>query len=161
MMGDTGMKANLTDRYIRTRKPPATGRLVVTDTEAKGLALRVTTNGEKSWLIRYRPKGQAQKYETPGPYPAVSLAKARERARAILASAKSGVDLAGQERAAQEETRKASARPATVAALLDRYVAEYCKAPGGQRRWKITARLFEMHVAPALGSKSLLELRRA
>jgi len=90
------MRAKLTDRYVQTVKPPVSGRLVVTDAEVRGLALRVTINGEKSWLIRYRPRGQPQKYDTPGPYPAVSLAEARKRALNLLAAAKRGVDLAGQ-----------------------------------------------------------------
>ena len=80
------MKTKLTDRLIRTRKPPATGRLIITDTVVSGLSIRINPastknpDGLRYWLFRYRPRGQAQRSSVLGPYPALGLADARRRA---------------------------------------------------------------------------------
>jgi hypothetical protein len=42
------MKAKLTDRLIRTRKPPAAGRLIITDTVVLGLSLRINAASTKN-----------------------------------------------------------------------------------------------------------------
>jgi len=47
------MKHRLTDRYLQTVKAPASGRLVVADTEVRGLTVRVTSNGTRTFLVRY------------------------------------------------------------------------------------------------------------
>src|SRR6516162_9092130 len=93
------MAHKLTDIRLKTLKPPAKGRLVEADGEVPGLSFRVTANGARSWLIRYRVKGQpGQRCVVPGPYPTVSLSAARQRAREIVAAAKRGEDLAEEER---------------------------------------------------------------
>ena len=81
------MKIKLTDRFIRTRKPPAIGgRLIITDTVVRGLSLRINPASTKNpeglryWLFRYRPRGEGQQSSVLGPYPALSLADARRRA---------------------------------------------------------------------------------
>jgi len=153
------MKKRLTDRFIQSVTSPASGRAVYIDTEAPGLELRVSSNGGKSWSIRYRPKGNERKRTTYRAYPAISLAEARARAKEIAAAAARGVDLPGAEERQREEERKAAKRPHTVGDLLDRYVADYCRP--NQRQWKLVERMFEAHVKPAVGKKPLIELRRA
>ena len=150
------MRKKLTERFIATLKPPASGRLVVTDADVRGLSIRVTPNGVKSWHIRYRPKGQKkQPSETPGTHPAMSLADARQRARDVLAAAKRGLDLPAQE----QEQRREAAKATTVKVLLSDYVEKHCKLM--QRQWRATERIFQMHVIPVIGDKLVTELRRA
>src|SRR5229473_3508485 len=96
---------------------------------------------------------------TYGAYPAISLAEARARAKEIAAAAARGIDLPSAEEREREEQQRAADRPLTVGDLLNRYVADYCKP--NQRKWKMTERLFEMHVKPTLGRRPLTELRRA
>ena len=61
------MKSKLTDRFIRTRKPPSTGRFIITDTVVRGLSLRINPASTKNpeglryWLFRYRPRGQGER----------------------------------------------------------------------------------------------------
>lgn len=155
------MRKSLTDRYIETLKPPATGRLDIVDAHPKapGLTLRVTSTGAKSWSVRYSPKGQRQRRVSIGTYPAMRLAKARERALAIEAAAREGRDLPADEAREADERRKAAARPATVGLLVGEYVERHCMP--NQRRWQLSKRAFEMHVIPKLGEKPLSELRRA
>src|SRR5271156_4809173 len=149
----------LNDRYLQSLKPPASDRFESLDTEAPGLVLRVNANGVRSWTIRYRPKGNPQRRATFGSYPGISLADARQRARDIAAAAGRGVDLPAQEAREGEDRRRHAGQPETVAEVLDRYVAEYCKT--NQLRWELTERMFESHVKPIIGSRRLNELRRA
>ena len=122
-----GNEKRLTDRFIQSVTPPASGRAVYIDTEAPGLELRVSSNGGKSWSIRYRPKGNERKRTTYGAYPAISLAEARARAKEIAAAAARGVDLPDAEEGEREERDETAKRPQTVGDLLDRYVADYCR----------------------------------
>src|SRR5215475_4822112 len=122
------MKHKLTDRYLQAVKAPATGRLVVVDTEVTGLSLRVTPNGTRTFLVRYRLPKQAQRsYTVPGAYPATSLAEARQRARDIVAAAKRGVDLVTEERHREARRQKAEATARTVQELASEYIERHCK----------------------------------
>jgi integrase len=153
------MKKRLTDRFLQTVTPPAAGRSVYIDTEVSGLELRVSPHGSKSWSIRYRLKGGERRRTTYKTYPTISLHEARARAKEIAAAAARGIDLPAQEGRQHEEEEKSAKRPQTVGHLLDQYVERYCKP--NQRRWKLVERMFEAHVKPGIGKKSLTELRRA
>src|SRR5262249_20792164 len=107
----------------------------------------------------YKPKGGERKRETCGRYPAVTLAAARQRAKEIDAAAARGVDLPALEERQREEQRKAEKRLRTVGDLIDEYVERDCKV--NHRRWQEVARVYDLHVRPALGKKALIELRRA
>jgi integrase len=160
------MKKRLTDRFVQSVAPPASGRTVYIDDDAPGLELRVSSGlragkkeTRKAWSIRYRPKGGERQRETYGTYPSISLADARQRAKDIGAAATKGIDLPAAETREREEQRRADNRPHTVGDLLDEYVERYCKP--NQRKWTLTERMFDSHVKPAIGKKPLAELRRA
>jgi integrase len=157
------MKAKLTDRFIRTRKPHATRRLIVTDTVVSGLTFRINPpspknpDGLRYWLFRYRPRRQAQRSSVLGPYPAVSLADARQRAGDIANAAKKGIDLLAEEERQVEEQRKAAARARTVRQVGDDYLA-HVKALKSYR--DIRGRFYN-HIFPALGHRLIGEVKQA
>jgi len=153
------MKKILTDRFVQTVAVPAAGRMVYADTGAPGLELRVSVNGRRSWSIRYKLKDGSRQRATYGTYPAKTLADARARALEIAAAAADGLDLPAREAAERDGQRIAAGRSRTLGALLDEYVAKHCKAT--QRRWELVERMFDSHVKPAIGSKPLLDVRRA
>ena len=67
------------------------------DGHTRGLVLRITPNGKKTWAVFYRRKSDARKRRyTIGAYPAFSLNEARDRAQEILAAVARGEDPAGQ-----------------------------------------------------------------
>ncbi|MEM1318332.1 MAG: Arm DNA-binding domain-containing protein, partial [Pseudomonadota bacterium] len=73
----------LTDAFVRSAAPLATdGRSKLTeyaDTVQRGLSLRVTAQGAKSWTFRYRTKLDGkQRRMSVGKWPDVTLAAARE-----------------------------------------------------------------------------------
>src|SRR4051794_9528636 len=65
---------NFTDRFVASAR--STSRVVYFDTKTRGLALRVTPAGAKTWSFVYRAGGKP-KWLTLGRYPAVTLASAR------------------------------------------------------------------------------------
>jgi hypothetical protein len=153
------MRHKLTDRYIQTVKPPITGRLVVADTEVTGLSLRVTPNGVRSFLVRYRPRRQPQKsWTVPGTYPEVTLATARQKAREIVAAAKGGVDLVSERGRIEAERQKAAASARIIRELAAEYVERHCKPH--LRGWRQAELRLNNHVLPALGDRAASDVRR-
>src|SRR5581483_6735730 len=67
-------RVSLTDRFVASARSPS--RVVYFDTKTRGLALRVTPAGAKTWSFLYRAGGPP-KWLTLGTYPAVTLAGAR------------------------------------------------------------------------------------
>jgi hypothetical protein len=158
------MRKKLTDLFVKTQKPPPAGRLVVVDTDVRGLALRITAKGARSWLIRYRVKGAPRQPGRPPPQRSLvleeaSLAEARQRAREVIAAAKRGVDLVAEEKRRAVERAAGAASARTVRELATEYVDKHCKPH--QRRWKDTELRLNNHVLPTLGDKMVSALRRA
>ena len=80
----TARRENLTDVKVRKTKPAAAGaRYDVWDSLVPGLSLRVTETGRKSWTVVGRVNGTTVR-ATLGPYPALGVSDARERARETL-----------------------------------------------------------------------------
>jgi F0F1-type ATP synthase membrane subunit b/b' len=78
--------------------------------------------GRRDWLLRYRPRGQTQRAVALGTYPAVSLAKARERAGEIVSAAKRGVDLITAEERDAEARRVAEAKVRPLCEIANAYL---------------------------------------
>ena len=109
-----------TERGIESVK--VTVRTDFTDAKEKGLVLRVTPNGTKTWALVYRRKSDGKKGRvTIGAFGNksghFSLSKARERAVELR-----GVIIAGRDPAHEKaEIRKAG----TINELLDDYLADH------------------------------------
>ena len=89
--------------------------MLVFDDEQRGLAVRVTAGGGKSYLAQYSFQGQKRRVPL-GSCDAISLAAAREAARAIMGDVAKGVDVAAERKKAAGEARK---RSFTLSALID------------------------------------------
>ena len=66
----------LTDKYIRSLKPPETGFSLHTDTEVPGFALRITAAGKRSFTLDYRIHGRNRRM-TLKPWPEYNASAAR------------------------------------------------------------------------------------
>jgi integrase len=156
------MRKRLTDDYVRKVKPPAKGRLEVADSEVPGLQLRVTAAGARSWRIRYRVKGlPGRRSDIPGPYPTVTLADARQRAREIVAAAKRGVDLVELERQQIAQRAVAAASADSVASVAQEFIRRSLE---GRKRAPSyiadTRRIFEAFVLPRWGTRDIRTITR-
>ena len=102
----------LTHARIESLKcPPGKRDVLVFDDEQRGLGVRVTASGGKTYLAQYSCHGQKRRVPL-GSCSAVSLAKARDAVRAIMGDVAKDVDPAA-------ERKKAKAQEAlTLSALL-------------------------------------------
>jgi integrase len=121
----------LTQTRIDNLKCPAGKRdILVFDDEPRGLGVRVTAGGGKTFLAQYTFDRQKRRIPL-GSCSAVSLAKARGAVRAIMGDVAKGVDPAAERKRAAAEARVKAAHDAlTLDALLQDWSALHL---GGKR----------------------------
>jgi integrase len=124
------MRLQLTDRFCASAKATAV-QTDYFDAAVSGLALRVTSQGTKSWSLLY---GTPRRRVTLGRYPSLSLAAARARALEVKNGRSAG----------------------TVAALAETYL----KASNGKRSVREIERRLRRDVLPIIGHIPLPELHR-
>ena len=146
----------LTAKRIRDAKPgPKT--TILWDGEVKGLGLRITPGGAKSYILNYRVAGRMRR-ATLARASEVTLKGARERAGEELAAIRAG------ESDPLERRREAREAP-TVNDGLDRFFGEFCPARiGNGRMSERTAaeyrRQADGHVRPAIGRRRIEDAAR-
>jgi integrase len=131
----------------------------VRDGLVKGLVLRITAVGAKSWALRYRVVGGQQRTWTIGAYPDLSLADARERAREarknlpriVAGHVIDGIDPAAVKQQARTE--------ATVGALAKAYLADV-KQPERKKSWRQDERILNDIVLPAWKHRPVTSIKR-
>jgi len=135
------------------------------DSKVRGLALRVTPSGAKSWTMRYRTPTGEQRRLNLGTYPAVGLAKAREEATKALGRIAAGDDPAGERDSARAEAKRG--KVATVEDLISRYLKDAERGdhrPNARAKRASTIALdryhFERLIEPRLGSTAVRDLSR-
>jgi len=124
------MQVQLTDRFCASAKS-AKAQTDYFDATVPGLALRVTSNGTKSWSLLH---GTPRRRVTLGRYPSLSLAAARTRAIEV----------------------KDGRSPGTVAALAETYL----RSISGLRSVREIERRLRRDVLPIIGHIQLPELHR-
>jgi integrase len=136
------------------------------DAKSKGLALRITPAGVKSWTLRYRLKDGTQRRISLGQYPAVSLAQARDKALATLSAVASDRDPAGEKKLARSTAKREKLD--TLSVLAERYFADAEKGRhrhGGRAKRKSTLALetyyWTKHLKPEFGSRPIRTITRA
>lgn len=111
------MRKQLTDQMIEKTKPPATGRLEIFDSIVPAMALRVTANGAKTFVVRARVKGHPDPIRvTIGDARGMKLTDARQEASDVLKACRAGDDPRAMRKAkAEEATRQRRNTFSTVA----------------------------------------------
>jgi integrase len=108
------------DRVTKLECPAGKKDVLVFDEVQRGLALRVTSSGGKTYLAQYTFGGSKRRI----PLGAPTLALARSAAAKIMGDVAQGLDPAADRKAAAEEARRKAAREElTLAALLDQWSA--------------------------------------
>lgn len=139
---------NLTDASILRLKKPVTGRVEYWDKTTRGLGLRISSSGTRSWVLitRSLQAGEwKQQRVTLGTYPTMTLAEARKTADGCKATAKAGDDPA----AAIREERQAMVDNSrnTFAVVREDFLLKY---RGRQNRRPAPSTLKEMTNALAI-----------
>src|SRR5262245_14488821 len=81
----------LTDLKIRKLTPDPTKRVEVWDARVPAFGIRVSLNGNRSFVLLYRHRGRRRRM-TIGRYPVLSLSEARNRAIEALGQVARGAD---------------------------------------------------------------------
>ena len=137
----------LTDRYLRSLRP-TNGRFEVRDLVQRGLTVRVSPNGRKTFVMHARfPGSESWDRRTIGEYDVISLEEAREIVRDWRKQIKGGVDpkLAQQRRKA-----------ATFTAVAAEFVEDLKRR--GLRRWREVENSITSDLAPAWGHRPIVEI---
>jgi integrase len=112
----------LTQRRIESLKCPVGRRdMMVFDDEQRGLAVRVTGGGGKTFLVQYGIGGEKRRVPL-GSCSAISLGAARDAARAVLGDVARGRDPAGERKAALLAAKR-KAEASTLGALIEQWEA--------------------------------------
>ncbi|MBL0404412.1 integrase arm-type DNA-binding domain-containing protein [Microvirga aerilata] len=155
------MARPLTAQSVDKLKPNPAKRLEVPDGLLPGLYLIIQPSGARSWAVRYRRNGQTRKL-TLGPYPALTLAIARERARAALKAAQAGEDPAADKRQAPGATAVADDGASDlISDQLDAFLARHVRLKGRPRYAGEVERLLEREVRPLWGNRRVQDITRA
>ena len=108
----------LTQRKIEDLECPAGKKdMLVFDDEQRGLGVRVTAGGSKTFLAQYTLSGTKRRVPL-GSCSAISLAKARLAARQIVGAVAAGKDPAAERKAAALEAKREAL---TLDALIDQW----------------------------------------
>jgi integrase len=153
------MQRDLTDAFLRTIKPPASGRMEIWDIRVRGLHLRMTPAGTATWALRTRTADGKQTRITLGTYPAFGIAAARKAALNALAEVHRGADPVAQKRAARAARARDRAEP-TVAERIGQW--QDARAHEWSARYTIEVqRAVAREVLPRLGARPLRQTTRA
>ena len=121
----TNMPVKLTDQAINkaAREAQADGeRRELSDAGCRGLRMRITPTGKRTWLLGARdPLGKPRRFQL-GIYPAMGISDARNAARALHHKVKQeGVDPIAEKRHRLALGKAAKVGVGTLRALLDTY----------------------------------------
>lgn len=150
MSGDHMVTKRLTKRVVESLAP-GSDRYVVWDSELKGFGVRVTPQGRKTYLVRYRTTGGADRRLTLTTHGVMTTEEAREQARLALADAAMGGDPQGVKAERRAEM--------TMKELCELYMAE-----GTATKKETTLRIdrirIDRHINPRLGSRKVTDITR-
>jgi integrase len=133
----------LTDTFIRSLKAKPQ-RYDIFDASQPGFGVRVATSGALSWVLLTRQKG-TRKRVTIGRYPALSLSKARELARAAQSEIQEGTF--GQKKA-----------PMTFSAAIEDW---YVREQRARKSFSQVEQAMALHVLPYLGRHEFDQVTKA
>jgi integrase len=115
----------LTDRKIQSLKPRKR-RYDVSDTDIRGLHVRVSELGTKSFVLVVRyPGAKFPARRSLGKYPEMTLAEAREKARQWRSMVSKGIDPKEEQR--RLRLADAAKRANTVASVAEAYISKYVR----------------------------------
>ena len=155
-----------TDAAVRGAQSDRQRQIEYRVSGVRGLSVRLTPNGTKTWTLRYRTRLGEQRRYTIGVYPDIGLAAARNAAVAVLGDVARGLDPAKTLRTARSEAR--ACKMSTVAELVEGY---FEAARSGRHRPNARPKrprslndergYFERFIRPRFGRRPISELTRA
>ena len=135
----------LTDKDVKNLSAAPGQRIEIPDDIQRGLRIRVTDNGVKTWSVQRRINGRKRRF-TIGAYPEIGLAEARDRAARLLVQAADGYDPVAEKR----QQRLQPEQPAQT--ILEKAIAAYGQHVRGDSRYqREKVSTLRRELAPLLG----------
>ena len=149
------MKDRLTDRKLQSLKPKRQ-RYDLMDTDVPGFGVRVSEKGQRTFILIARYPGSSNPTRRAlGEYPAISLEKARRRARDWRDLVEKGVDPKAHEASLKrEELRK---HQTTFAAVAEDFIERHVT---GQRKARVTEREIRKELIGQWGERPITSITR-
>lgn len=116
-----------------------------------GLYLRIADTGAKYWVWRGTVGGRRREAGI-GPYPEISLARAREKAAEMREAARNGVDPIAEKQAARDALRAATAARATFNDCMSAYLDQKAREFKNQKHAKQWRTSVEKYAGPVIGT---------
>ena len=136
--------------------PPNKDREILWDSghreAVRGFGVASFRNGGKCYIAQYRKDGRSRPTRI-GEHGRLTPEEARRQAKIILGAVEGGKDPIAERRAACEIR--------TFEAVATDFLAQHLKAKRKARTAEEYEHILALHVIPALGSKRIVELRRA
>lgn len=142
-------RVKLTARFVETLKSPASGQTDYFDSEIPGFGLRISSKGKKTWTYCYRFHKRKRRLSI-GPFPALSLADARKRARVAIVRVADGIDPVA------EKIRAENAR--SFRELYVEFLEKHAKPR--KRSWRNDAWMAKRHLLPRWGRVKAQDVSR-
>lgn len=130
--------------------PEAGQRAVFHDAKAKGLQVRVTSSGVKTFSVRRRIKGGGVERVTLGRYPEMSIEQARRQTAEVNAAVEGGANPAQVKRAHKGEL--------SFGELFKQYIERHAKV--NKRTWDEDEQRYKQYLEQPLGKKKLSAIDR-
>jgi integrase len=118
----------------------------------RGFGVAAFRNGGKCYIAQYRKDGRSRRTRI-GEHGRLTPEEARKQARIVLGAVEGGADPIAQRKAAREVR--------TFKAVADDFLANHVTPKRKGRTADEYARILSVHIVPALGSKRIVDLRRA
>ena len=151
------MRKQLTDAMLEKLKAPGSQRLELFDTIVPALAVRVTPNGAKTFVVRGRVRGQTASIRiTVGDARGMKLTDARREASELLRICRAGIDPREQRRASKIEAERGE--DLQWERVVETFIDKHAKK---NRTWRQTEALFAQKVTPQWRSRQITEITRA
>lgn len=141
----------LTDATCRRAKPKNKAYKI---SDAGGLYLFISTSGHKSWRLKYRIAG-VERVLTIGPYPDVSLMKAREERGKAKMLLRDGIDPSAEKRRQLQKNLTDDAESFRSVAIEWHYTRKAGWSPDYAKR---ILRILERNIFPFLGDFRISEI---
>lgn len=140
----------LTEKRIRDMKPSGV-TCIEWDDAVRGMGVRITSAGVKSYILNYRVAG-SQRRMTIGRTSELFLSRARQIAGDHLVRIRAGADPLA--------VRRARAVAPTMADLFDRYISDHAIPRKKPRSIEEDRRLIRLHLQPVFGTRKVADLTR-
>ncbi|QYF86221.1 tyrosine-type recombinase/integrase [Brevundimonas sp. PAMC22021] len=151
MSGGHMVTKRLTKRVVEALAP-RDERYVVWDSDLKGFGVRISPQGRRTYLARFRTHGGSDRLMALAPHGVITAEEARERARLAIAEAAQG----GDPQADKMERRGEM----TMGELCELYMAEGT-AMKKASTLKIDRIRIDRHIKPRVGRMKLSDVSRA